>query len=93
MAPNPRKDAFKSHILKVLRETGPDVAVAKADLVARVRSMAPELFNDAEPCYPKCKSHRNKWQHEFDRSIYDLSQTSPPKLRSEPGRKGHYRLT
>lgn len=93
MASNPRKDAFKSHILKVLRETGRGGVVAKADLVAQVRSLAPELFNEAEPCYPKCKSHRSKWQHEFDRSIYDLSQTSPPKLTSEPGRKGHYRLS
>jgi hypothetical protein len=88
---NARKAAFKDEISAVLRETGRGAVVSKAELVDAVRSRRPELFDDEEPCYPGCKTKHAKWQHEFDRSIYDLRMTIPRRLESG-AKRGTYRL-
>ena len=90
-SPNPRLDAFKRAIMTVMREAGHGKALSTADLLDAVRPMTPELFDDNEACYPKCK-HKAKWQHHFERAIYDLRQTRPPKLLSAPNRRGWYVL-
>ncbi len=83
---NERLDAFRRHILDVLKEN--PAGVPKPDLIAAVRSRAPEHFDDAEPCYPGCKNHP-RWQHIFDRAIYDLQSSIPRKIHSP--RRGVYK--
>lgn len=87
MAENPRKNAFKAAVMEIMREAGPRTVVTKAELIAQSRTRIPDhVFDDTEPCHPKCKSHRSKWQHEFDRSIYDLTASIPRKIRSADGK-------
>ena len=90
MPDNPRKEAFKEIIMGTLRETGPRKPVPRDVLIARAQELKPELFDD-EPCYPGCRSHEQRWRHEFDRSIYDLRSTRPPKIQSG-AEKGTYQL-
>lgn len=72
-----RKDAFKATIVGLMsdRRERP-----KDELVRLVRAKHPDLFDDGEACYPKCGTRHPKWKHEFDRAVYDLTQTIPKKL-------------
>jgi hypothetical protein len=92
MAENPRKDSFKQSIMEAMRKVGPGVYLTRAQLVAAARTRTPELFDDDEPCYPGCKAKHAKWQHEFGRAIYDLTQTVPRKIANPQGRRGLYEL-
>jgi hypothetical protein len=91
MADNPRKDAFKRLILDTLRKSGPSHPVPKDELLDAARLQLPDLCDDTEPCYPGCDTGHPKWRHEFDRSIYDLTATRPPKIRPGP-KRGSYVL-
>ncbi len=91
MPENPRKDAFKVLIMERMRASK-NQAVAKDDLIAHGRAERPELFDDGEACFPGCKGRHPKWRHEFDRAIYDLTQTRPPKMETVEGRRGFYWL-
>lgn len=64
----------------------------KETLIAAVRAEFPDLFNDDERCYPGCKAKHPKWRHEFDRAVYDLTQTRPAKIKSDSHQRGLYRL-
>jgi hypothetical protein len=87
MAVNPRKERFKELIMSNMRAVGGPVS--KTSMIEQARSEEPDLFDDAEPCYPGCATEHPKWRHEFDRCIYDLTQTRPPKLWAEG--RGVYR--
>lgn len=69
----------------------PKRSVSKAELIDHARSERPELFDEA-PCSSGCDTHQFKWQHEFDRCIYDLRSARPSKIHVETNRRGHYTL-
>lgn len=90
MSENPRKDALKRLILENLRRERRSRVWSRTELVELAMTARPDLVDD-DPCYPGCDKHRTKWRHEFDRSLYDLRSTRPPKVVSGAPR-GTYQL-
>lgn len=88
-ATSPRKVAFKRVITDYLREHG---SATKQELVAAAKREVPELCDDDEPCSPGCMTNHPKWRHQFDRAVYDLTSSIPPKIRGDGGRPNVYRL-
>lgn len=83
MPESPRKDAFKTVIMEIMREAGPGVVVSKDELLAEAKRRIPEWFNDSEPCSSRCRQgHAMKWEHQFQRCLYDLRTAIPAKIRS-----------
>lgn len=85
VATNERKDTFKREIQAALREAGP---LAKKELIELGRERSPEQFDDDEACFDGCKGRHPRWRHDFDRAVYDLTQTRPKKIWSP--RRGVY---
>ena len=78
MPQNPTKQAFKDLIVEqVLASKKP---VPRAVLLAYARAERPDLFDDATPCYSGCDSHDALWKHLWQRSLYDLTKTKPPRI-------------
>lgn len=79
--PNERLRTFKVSIEEVLKASkGP---VSRDDLRAAIAQRHPELCDDSEKCTrPACPNvgEHGVWNHNFDRAIYDLTQTKPRKL-------------
>jgi hypothetical protein len=90
MPSNPRLDAFKELIMAEMRSAGPGVDLSKNELLSLARKQLPEFVDDSEPCYQDCK-HSAMWIHKFERAIYDLRTTRPPKIKAGQTR-GCYRL-
>ena len=81
-----RIDAFKRVILHAMQTAGRGVDVPKSELVRAAKNSVPQLCDDSEPCYEKCKGSHPRWKHLFDRAVYDLTQTRPRKLVRTPGK-------
>lgn len=75
---NPRKQAFKELILADVK-VGKSSGRSAAELAESAKLARPDLFDD-EPCYPGCDSHHFKWQHEFQRCLWDLRSGRRPKI-------------